>query len=355
MRSFAQVFGGTPQATGDAPGRVNLLGEHTDYSEGFVLPTSIDQRTRVAMRRANRERTTVYSANLDRAAHFTAGALPAEAFARYVYGCIQALADTGASVPPLDIHIASDVPIGVGLSSSAALEVATLRALHELLAIDADAVRIAQLAHGAENRYAGVQCGILDQMACSLLDGQAMLFLDTRSLERELLPLPEGAEVLVVDSGIPRELAATHYNLRRAECEEAARRLGARTLRDVSDIAATDRLPEPLRRRARHVVSENARTRSAAQGIDSATFGELMTQSHASLRDDYQVSVSALDDLVAALTTSPQVFGAKLTGAGFGGACVALCERGAAIDVARRALSVYATDERTGRVLVPRA
>ena len=355
MRSFAQVFGGTPQAQGDAPGRVNLLGEHTDYSEGFVLPTSIGQRTRVALRRSDGNRTTIHSANLDRTAHFTFDVQPAEPFARYVYGCIRELAATGVHVPPLDVHVSSDVPIGVGLSSSAALEVATLRALHRLLDIEADPVRIAQLAHGAENRYAGVQCGILDQMACSLLDGQAMLFLDTRTLDRELLPLPDGAEVVVIDSGVPRALASTHYNRRRAECEEAARLLGVATLRDIDDVAATELLPDPLRRRARHVVSENARAREAAQGVDGATFGSLMLQSHRSLKEDYEVSIDALDCLVAALMTVPQVFGAKLTGAGFGGACVALCERGAGAAVAVNALTSYAAHGQQGRVLVPDA
>ena len=353
MRSFAEVFGGTAEALGDAPGRVNLLGEHTDYSEGFVLPTAIEQRTRVALRRSRDASYSVYTANLDQVARFTLDTPPTESFARYVYGCVRQLADTGVTIPPLDIHVASDVPIGAGLSSSAALEVATLRALHRLLGLDVDPVRIAQLAHRAETEHAGVNCGILDQMACSLLEGPGMLFLDTRSLDRELLPLPAGAEVLVIDCGVQRELASTHYNQRRSECETAARLLGVPTLRDVHEERDVEALPEPLRRRARHVVSENARARQAAQGVDARTFGLLMAASHRSLRDDYQVSIPAMDELVAGLTTAKGVFGAKLTGAGFGGACVALCELGATARVAHEVLAVYNTSSRQGRILVP--
>jgi galactokinase len=352
VKGFTQVFGGVPEASGDAPGRVNLLGEHTDYSEGFVLPTAIDQRTRVALRRSNDAAFTVYSANLDASARFTLDALPPEPFARYVYGCVRELANTGAAVPALEIHVASDVPIGVGLSSSAALEVATLRALHRLLGIDIDPVQLAQLAHRAEADHAGVRCGILDQMACSLLEGEGMLFLDTRTLDRELLPLPEGTEVVVIDCGVPRELVSTHYNLRRAECEEAARMLGVRTLRDASPMSI-ETLPEPLRRRARHVISENRRTVSAARGINARIFGRLMAESHRSLRDDYQVSIPAMDALVARLMTEPGVFGAKLTGAGFGGACVALCRRGAGVRIAERVLADFNVSGRSARMLVP--
>ena len=354
MKSFAEVFEGDPEARGDAPGRVNLLGEHTDYSEGFVLPTSIPQRTRVAVRR-NRDATScLYSANLDRSEHFTLDVAPTQMFARYVHGCLRVLADAGYSIPHVDIHVASDVPIGVGLSSSAALEVATLRAMRALLTLDLDDIVIAQLAHRAETAFAGVHCGILDQMACSLLDGGAMLFLDTRSLARRLLPLPRGSEILVIDSGIARTLATSRYNERRAECEEAARRLGLRTLRDTADVHAADRLPEPLQRRARHVITENARAeQAAAQGIEAAAFGELMSQSHRSLRDDFDVSIPALDDLVGLLLMQGNVYGAKLTGAGFGGACVALCRADTAADVAREVLPLYNRGGRAASLLVP--
>ena len=353
MKSLADVFGGEPQARGDAPGRVNLLGEHTDYNEGFVLPTSITQRTRVALRRNSGGVCNVYSGNLERTDRFTLDAPPTQLFARYVYGCLRVLADDGFPVPGVDIHVASDVPIGVGLSSSAALEVATLRALRNLLALDVDDIHIAQLAHRAETTYAGVHCGLLDQMACSLIDGGSMLFLDTRSLARHLLPLPAGAEILVIDSGIARTLAGTRYNERRAECEEASRQLGVRTLRDAEDPSVVESLPEPLRARARHVITENLRAKQGADGIDAAAFGALMSESHRSLRDDYEVSLPALDDLVGLLLIDTRVYGAKLTGAGFGGACVALCRADTALDVARGVLASYNRPGRMGRVLVP--
>jgi galactokinase len=244
--------------------------------------------------------------------------------------------------------------MGVGLSSSAALEVATLRALRQLTGEPLDDVRIAQLAQQAEINHAGVRCGIMDQMASSLAGTTRALLLDTRTLERRLVALPRGSAVLVLDSGIARTLADSGYNQRRAECEEAARLLGVRALRDVTDLAAVEALPDPLRRRARHVVSENARVLEAAQGdIDAAHFGRLMNASHASLRDDYQVSVPLLDRLVALLQQQPGVHGARLTGAGFGGACVALCEADRLAAIAAAVLPAYAAEGGHGRVLVP--
>jgi galactokinase len=256
-------------------------------------------------------------------------------------------------VPPLDIHISSSIPIGVGLSSSAALEVATLRALRQLFNLPLDDVAIAQLAQRAEIRYAGVNCGIMDQMASSLADTRSLLFLDTRTLQRRLLPLPARAEILVIDSGVARSLAASKYNERRAECEQAARLLGLRALRDVTDTAAIETLPQPLRRRARHVVSENNRVLRAVESIDGASFGELMNASHTSLRDDYEVSIRQLDRLVELLQIQCAVHGARLTGAGFGGACIALCVEGEARAVGERVLEEYNTAAQLGRILVP--
>ena len=353
MKSFTEIFGGEPAVTASAPGRVNLLGEHTDYNEGYVLPTAIPQQTRVGVRVSKREPFEVYSANLDERAEFTLETRPALHFASYIYGCISEAVKHGASVPSLQIHIHSEVPLEVGLSSSAALEVATLRALRELLDLKIDDVQIAKLAQAAEIKYAGVNCGILDQMASSLLDSGSMLFLDTRTLDRELLPLPDRTEVLVIDSGVARSLAGSKYNERRAECEEAARKLGVRTLRDAINVQALDNLPEPLRRRARHVVSENSRVLRAVRGTSAAEFGQLMNASHQSLRDDYEVSIPPLDNLVTTLQSDAAVHGAKLTGAGFGGACVALCKAGEAIGAAANVLAKYRSAGHAGRLLVP--
>ncbi|MES2355965.1 MAG: galactokinase [Pseudomonadota bacterium] len=354
MKTFEEVFTATPSITSEAPGRVNLLGEHTDYNDGFVLPTAIPQKTHIAMRESAGETFTVYAASLDKIARFTLATPPTEHFASYIFGCIREIEKLGVRVPALDIYVYSDVPIGVGLSSSAALEVATLRALRALFEIPLDDQQIAQLAQKAEIEYAGVNCGIMDQMASSLANTNSMLFLDTRSLERKLLPLPLDAEILVVNSGITRTLANSKYNERRTECEVGARLLGLRTLRDIADMAGVKDLPELLRRRVQHVVTENHRVLQALNGIDASEFGTLMNASHQSLRDDYEVSVPPLDYLVQLLQDQSAVYGARLTGAGFGGACVALCRAGEAKNVGRKVVEQYNQTQHKGSVLVPK-
>jgi galactokinase len=332
MSRFAELFGVAPAAVARAPGRVNLIGDHTDYNDGFVMPTAIPQETVVEIGIGNGGHEA-YSVTLDRHVRFDEGALPD--FARYIGGCVRVIEARGHSVPPLRLRIASEVPVGAGLSSSAALEVATLRALDQLMTLNLDPMEIASLAWEAETRHAGVSCGVMDQIACSLATPSRMLFLDTKTLERELIPLPDGAEVLVVDSGVPRALADSKYNERRAECQAAAAALGVPSLRTVTSAKSADDLPSPLRERAKHVISENERV-LAARNEDAATFGALMNASHASLRDDYQVSVPEVDALVAALQAEPEVYGARMTGAGFGGACVALVNKGTARAVGAR-------------------
>jgi galactokinase len=334
------------KATAAAPGRVNLLGEHTDYNDGFVLPTAIPQHTRVSVE--NGESGFELHA-LGTRTRFSLVQPPTEQSVKYVYGCLKELQGEGIDVPPLVIRVESDVPMGVGLSSSAALEVATLRALRSFLGLRLDDVRIAQLAQQAEIRHAGVHCGIMDQMAASLAKPGRMLFLDTRSLERKVLPLPAASAIAVVDSGVARSLAASGYNERREQCREAAHALGVPALRDVDDVNDLDVLPEILLRRARHVVTENARVLRAVAAGTAAEFGSLMNASHDSLRNDYEVSTRRLDELVTLLRAQPAVFGARLTGAGFGGACVALCKAGEARRAAEAALAHYSG---AGRVLV---
>jgi len=351
--AFEACFGAPPEATSSAPGRVNLLGEHTDYNDGHVLPIAIDQRTTVSMRRHGEPGFKVHARSLNRSASFTLDAPAEDPFARYVQGSLVVAASTGMQIPTMSIFVASNVPMGVGLSSSAALEVATLRALRELIGATWNDVLIAQLAQRAEIEHAGVRCGIMDQMASSLAGTREALWLDVRSRKRRLVPLPAGSAVLVLDSGTPRSLASSGYNTRRAECEAAARLLGVASLRDVDDPRAAVGLPEPLNRRVRHVVTENARVLRAVNTGDAADFGRLMNESHASLRDDYEVSVPALDRLVALLQAHPLVFGARLTGAGFGGACVALCQVQALADVAAEVLSRYEQEGFHGSQLVP--
>jgi galactokinase len=352
---FRAVFGRIPQAGGDAPGRVNLLGEHTDYNDGYVLPIAIPQRARVDVARGPGPGFRLHAAEYGTTVAFGLSAPPPEPHATHVYGCLRELADGGATLPALDLHLRSSVPIGVGLSSSAALEVATLRALDALLGLALDPVALARLAQRAETRWAGVPGSIMDRMAASLADTGHMLFLDTRDLERLVLPLPVGGAVLVLDSGVPRALAARARNRRRDECRQAAQRLGVASLRDIDDPAAADALPAPLRGRARHVVTENARVVEAVSGADAGRFGALMNASHASLRDDFEVSTPALDALVGLLQSHPDVHGARLTGAGFGGACVALVRPGSEAAVARSTLAGYAALGLTGQLLVPPA
>ena len=352
MMDFQQIFNASPKVEASAPGRVNLLGEHTDYNDGFVLPTAIPQQTKVSLGFSSDDRHHFYSQELEEQTDVAASDPTPEGFASYLFGCIGVLATQGISIPPLNVHVTSAVPIGSGLSSSAALEVAMLRGLRSLLQLDLDDVRIAQIAQQAERQYAGVQCGIMDQMASSLADTQHLLFLDTRSLDRQLLPIPAGSEILVMDSGIPRTLAGSGYNQRRAECEEAAKQLGVQALRDISDLNAITNLPAPLQQRARHVITENNRVLTARNGISAEQFGELMNASHASLRDDYEVSISGLDTLVEILQKTPNVFGARLTGAGFGGACVALVAAGKTKGVAQQVLEQYSQAGFSGSILV---
>ncbi|MEO5843422.1 MAG: galactokinase [Caldimonas sp.] len=350
---FVAAFGYDPDAVARAPGRVNLLGEHTDYNDGFVLPIALAQQTTVSLGFAAGPEFTLRSDGFARPLRFTLERLPAEPFGRYVFGCLQEVARRGHEIAPLDIHVASDLPMGVGLSSSAALEVATLRALRLLLGLSLHDVEIAQMAQRAEIECAGVRCGIMDQMASSLADTEHALFLDARTLETRLWSLPAGTTVLVIDSGVPRSLATSKFNERRGECEEACARLGVASLRDVRRLSAVDKLPDPWRRRARHVVTENARVVRAVAGADGARLGRLMNESHASLRDDYEVSTPELDRLVSLLQEQPAVHGAKLTGAGFGGACVAICATDRICDVASEVLGDYRRLGGRGRLLAP--
>jgi galactokinase len=349
---FQQIFGTVPAAQASAPGRVNLLGEHTDYNDGFVLPTAIPQHTTVQLGPSPDQRHHLYSEAFPTVITVEADDVPA-GFARYLVGCLRVLAQQGMVVPPLQAYVASTVPLSAGLSSSAALEIALLRALRSWLRLDLDDVRLAQMGQQAEREYAGVQCGILDQMAASLATPHQLLFLDTRTLEHQLLPFPAGAEMLVLHSGIPRNLAETGYNQRRRECETAAHLLGVKALRDVTDMSEIAALPPPLQQRAHHVITENQRVLSVRTDVSAAHLGALMDASHASLRDDYEVSVPALDRLVTLLQQTPGVFGAKLTGAGFGGACVALVAESKASVIAASVLAQYQQAGYLGYLLVP--
>lgn len=362
MPDFSTLFGRAATVVADAPGRVNLIGEHTDYNGGFVLPAAIPQRSAVEVAPRPDGRVRVASVDVDGGAvrEFALGAERRGGdWLDYVQGCTAALAADGHVLRGFDARVSSRVPIGAGVASSAALEVGLLRALRGAFRLRLDDVALALVAHRAEHDFVGARVGVMDQMAASLADEGTALFLDTQSLAYERLPLPAAAELVVVDSGIPHRHAVGGYNARRAECARACERLGVARLRQLTlaDLPRLTSLPEPLGRRARHVITENARVERAVDAIRRGAvvdLGRLFDASHASQRDDYEVSLPEIDALVALARTDPRVLGARLTGGGFGGAIVVLVRAGSAAAVAS---DLVATDAaRTGReatILVP--
>ncbi|MBS1817672.1 MAG: galactokinase [Acidobacteria bacterium] len=363
--TFHAIFGRDEELSASAPGRVNLIGEHTDYNEGFVLPIAIPQRTTVRLARRDDRLVRVWSANTGRVrAAIRTFELGHEALAQawvdYVQGVTWALREEGCAIGGVDVAVASDVPLGSGLSSSAALEVGVLRALSAAFSLELDGSTIARLAHRAETGFVGVPVGVMDQMASSLASEDAALFIDTRTLAFEHVPLPASAQLLVINSGITHAHAGGEYRTRRSECEAAARALGLRALRDADRQRLTEvLLPEPLNRRARHVVTEDDRVlemRAALLAGDLATAGALMNDSHRSMSEDFEVSTPEVDVLVRMAQAQEGVFGARMTGGGFGGCIVALCAHGTARDAGARALRAYTAETgRAGRLLIPEA
>ena len=360
--SFADLFGRAPGTIARAPGRVNLIGEHTDYSGGFVLPMAIPLRTTVEIGLREDRQVRAFSASLAREgiAEYTLGS---EARGRgwldYVQGVTWALALGGPLPAGFDLRVATDIPLGSGLSSSAALEVALLRGLRDAFALDLDDVEIARLGRRAENDLVGAPVGILDQFASSLADERTALFVDTRSLAYERIPFPAAAELVVIDSGISHSHAGGEYRTRRDECERAAALLGVPELRDVGpgEEPRIAGLPATLDRRARHVVSENARVLLAVAEMraeDPGTLGALFDASHRSLRDDFEVSIPEIDLLVELARADAGVFGARLTGGGFGGSVIALARAGEGAAAAHRiAAACAARGGRPPTVLLP--
>jgi galactokinase len=359
--SFAELFGRPPLVSADAPGRVNLIGEHTDYNGGFVLPLAIPQRTRVELAPRDDGRVRAWSANLPRPAEeYRLGEeVSGRGWLDYVQGITQQLRLAGHKLGGFDLRVASDVPLGGGLSSSAALEVSLLRALREAFGLHLDDVGVALLGQKAENDFVGAPVGVMDQMASSLADERRALFLDTRHMTYERVPLPAGVEVAVIDSGISHHHAGGEYRTRRQECERAAELLGFPQLRDLDnqDLWRLAALPEPLDRRARHVITEDARVRAAVSAMqegDLPRLGKLLNLSHDSLRDDFEVSLPEVDLLVDLARAEPGVYGARMTGGGFGGAVVLLARAGEGRGIADRVTAEYrGKTGRNGEVLVP--
>ncbi len=339
-----------------APGRVNLIGEHTDYNEGFVLPMAIDRDVKIIGAARQDGIVRLYSADFEQESMFSLDAIrpdPAAPWSNYMRGVAAMLQNDGLALRGFDGVVSGDVPIASGLSSSAATEMATVMAFCAASGQSIDGVRAARLAQRAENEFVGVKCGIMDQFISSLGKAGHALLIDCRSLEYELASLPAGVTVLVVDTTAPRTLAGSAYNQRRRECEEGARLLGVRSLRDVSVQAferRRDELPVVIARRCAHVIHENQRVLDAVAALrrnELSTFGALMNQSHDSLRDLYEVSSAELDAVVDIARDTPGVHGARMTGAGFGGCAIALVNDDAAASLADRIAAEY--PRRTGR------
>jgi galactokinase len=330
---------------------VNLIGEHTDYNEGFVLPAAIDRGVTVAAAPRDDGIIRAKSLDYDQCDEFAVANvrrfMGSRGWRDYLRGVAWALQDEQLAVRGADFLIAGDVPAGAGLSSSAAVEVAIAGALTKLSGIQLSGLDLARLCQRAENLFIGVQCGIMDQFASALGEAGHALLIDCRSLDIRPVSIPKGLAIVVMDSHVPRNLADTPYNRRREECAEAAAALGVRSLRDVQTEAleaARADLDDSLYRRARHVASENERTLQMADALedgDLTSIGRLMQESHQSLRDDFQVSTPELDFLVERATGLEAVIGSRLTGAGFGGCTVNLVEEGAVEAFGRQIREVY--------------
>ena len=356
LQAFDRHFGGPPQQVVRAPGRVNLIGEHTDYNGGFVLPCAIHFETRVALRARGDGQVRVLALDFGEALdQFALPGLPHTPsppstpstaatpmarlqpnpqlpWAQYVRGVFAELARRGLPLHGVDLAVAGNVPQGAGLSSSAALEVAVALALRERNGLAAlDATDLALVAQRAENDFVGCQCGIMDQLVSARGQAGQALLIDCRSLQARPVPVPPGLAVMVVHSRVRRGLVDSHYNLRRQQCQAAAQHLGVAALRDATPAqlqAAQPALDPVVWRRARHIVTENARTLAAAEALRAAdlpALGRLMAESHRSMRDDFEITVPAIDQLVAVLQQAiGEQGGARMTGGGFGGCAVAL-------------------------------
>jgi galactokinase len=343
--AFAELVGGAPVGVWAAPGRVNLIGEHTDYNDGFVMPFALPQRVTIAAGPRSDDSWRVRSLNGDRTATFTRSELvPGMAgWQAYVAGVVWALEEAGHTVKGADLVLSSEVPIGAGLSSSAALECATLAVLADLNDLAIEPLERAKLARRAENVFVGAPTGQMDQAASTLCEAGRALFFDCRSFAVEQVPLDlaaAGLELLVLDTRTPHALVDSEYAARRASCEAAAQILGVAALRDVTDLdAALARLDDPIMvKRVRHVVTENQRVLAAAERLQAKDYqglAPLLDASHASMRDDFEITVPTVD-LAVETARAAGALGARMTGGGFGGCIIALVPAGTSDAVAEQ-------------------
>ncbi len=352
VQTFATQHHRPPSGVWAAPGRVNLIGEHTDYNDGFVMPFALAQRVVVAAGPRGDDRWSVTSVNLDRTETFGRDDLQPgmSGWQAYVAGVVWALEEAGHPVSGADLVLSSDVPVGAGLSSSAALECATLAALANLNDLSIEPLQRAQLARHCENDFVGAPTGLMDQAASTLCEADHALFFDCRSYVAEQVPLDlgsEGLELLVLDTNTPHALVDSEYATRRKSCEDAAALLGVEALRDVTDLdGALGRLTdEVMRRRVRHIVTENARVLQAAKVLRAGRtrdLAPLLDASHVSMRDDFEITVPTVD-LAVETARRAGALGARMTGGGFGGCIIALVPSGEAPRVAGAVADAFAT------------
>jgi len=330
---FYETFGEDPAYIVRSPGRVNLIGEHTDYNDGFVFPMAIDRATWIALRPRADSKVFAISLDLDDRREFSLDKLqrPTQTdWIDYLIGVAWAVQERGYALSGWEGVVSGDVPMDSGLSSSAALELVTARAFYSVSDFEWDAATMAKVGMAAENDWLGIKTGIMDQMISAAGIENRALLIDCRSLKTYSAPLPPQTMVVILDTSTRRGLVDSKYNERREQCEAAARHLGIRALRDI-DVATFNQRAEELapliRKRARHVVTENDRTLRAHDAMnagDAAVLGQLMMESHVSLRDDFEVSSEALDRLVECANAEAACYGARMTGGGFGGCAVAL-------------------------------
>jgi len=328
---FTRRFGSPPSAIVRAPGRVNLIGEHTDYNDGFVLPMAIDRAIWIALQPRTDRQVLAHSLDFDEGAGFDLDRLDKQTgWIEYLKGVAWALQEAGHTLTGFNGVVAGDVPIGAGLSSSAAWELASARAFAVTSGLEWNTAQMARLGQRAENKWVGVNCGIMDQMISAAGQAEHALLIDCRSLETQSVPLPPGVVVVVLDTATRRGLVDSAYNERRSQCEAVAQFFGVKALRDVTLEELNekrDRLDRVAYRRARHVISENDRTLQAAEAMrrgDAIELGQLMQLSHMSLRDDFEVSSRELNIMAECAEHQDGCYGARMTGAGFGGCAVAL-------------------------------
>ncbi len=333
-QSFKSYFNSESEIIVRAPGRVNLIGEHTDYNDGFVLPMAIDHAVWLALRPRDDKTVRLFSLDLEADSAFELDSLTKGSdWIEYPKSIAYELLKAGYELKGFDAVMTGDVPRGAGLSSSAAVELAVARAFAAVSGIEWDAPKMAKLSQKAENEWVGVNCGIMDQMASAACKEGHALFLDCRSLEIQHAPLPQGVSIVILDTSTRRGLVGSAYNERRSQCEEAARWFGVKALRDVS-VEEFERktkeetgLNEVALKRARHIVTENARVLEAMDVMKAGNIkrlGELFNASHDSLRDDFEVTNDALNIMVNCAREQTSCYGARMTGAGFGGCAVAL-------------------------------